>query len=58
MPGLGSTGTKDIQAVERLRDNGQLAHNGLVGACEFTSSGDTDIENLVAAGRPRRRRRW
>lgn len=35
--GLGSTGTKDTQAVERLRDNGQLARNGLVGVGEFPS---------------------
>ena len=38
--------TKDTGAVRRLRDNGQLARNGLVEISEFTGSGDADIEDL------------
>jgi predicted ATP-dependent endonuclease of OLD family len=38
--------TKDTGAVKRLRDNGQLARNGLVEISEFTGSGDADIEDL------------
>lgn len=38
--------TKDTQAVKRLRDNDQLAANGLVEVREFTGTGDSDIEDL------------
>jgi hypothetical protein len=38
--------TKDTQAVKRLRDNSQLAANGLVEVSEFTGTGDADIEDL------------
>ena len=38
--------TKDTGAVRRLRDNGQLARNGLVEISEFTGAGDADIEDL------------
>jgi hypothetical protein len=38
--------TKDTGAVRRLRDNGQLARNGLVEISEFTGTGDADIEDL------------
>ncbi len=38
--------TKDTGAVKRLRDNGQLARNGLVEISEFTGGGDADIEDL------------
>jgi predicted ATPase len=36
----------DTQAVGRLRDNGQLANNGLVEISEFTGTADADIEDL------------
>ena len=42
--------TKDTGAVRRLRDNGQLARNGLVEISEFTGSGDADIEDLFERG--------
>jgi len=38
--------TKDAGAVRRLRDNGQLARNGLVEISEFTGGGDADMEDL------------
>jgi AAA ATPase domain/PIN domain len=38
--------TKDTGAVNRLRDNGQLARNGLVEISEFTGTRDADIEDL------------
>lgn len=38
--------TKDTQAVKRLRDNDQLAANGLVEISEFTGARDADIEDL------------
>jgi predicted ATP-dependent endonuclease of OLD family len=42
--------TKDTGAVKRLRDNGQLARNGLVEISEFTGSGNADIEDLFERG--------
>jgi len=41
---------KDTGAVRRLRDNGQLARNGLVEISEFTGGGDADIEDLFERG--------
>ncbi|WP_431947890.1 ATP-dependent nuclease [Actinacidiphila sp. bgisy167] len=38
--------TKDVGAIHRLRDNGQLSKNGLVQVSEFTGSADADIEDL------------
>jgi hypothetical protein len=38
--------TKDTGAVRRLRDNGQLAANGLIEISEFTGTSDADIEDL------------
>jgi len=38
--------TKDTGAVRRLRDNGQLAQNGLVEIREFTATPDADVEDL------------
>ena len=38
--------SKDVQAVKRLRDNDQLAANGLVEISEFTGQGESDIEDL------------
>lgn len=43
---LVDSSTKDASAVKRLRDNGQLAKNGLVEVGEFTGAGDADIEDL------------
>jgi hypothetical protein len=40
------TSTKDTGAVRRLRDNGQLAANGLIEISEFTGTSDADIEDL------------
>jgi len=37
---------KDTGAVRRLRDNGQLASNGLVEISEFTGAADGDVEDL------------
>jgi len=37
--------TKDTGVVKRLRDNGQLARNGLIEISEFTGGGDADIED-------------
>ena len=42
--------TKDVGAVKRLRENGQLANNGLVEVSEFTTAGDADIEDLFDRG--------
>jgi hypothetical protein len=39
--------TKDTGAVSRLRDNGQLAANGLVEIGEFATVKDADIEDLI-----------
>ena len=39
--------TKDAQAVKRLRENDQLANNGLIEISEFTTSADADIEDLL-----------
>jgi predicted ATP-dependent endonuclease of OLD family len=39
--------TKDTGAVKRLRDNGQLAANGLIQISEITGSADADIEDLL-----------
>ncbi|MEW1616454.1 MULTISPECIES: AAA family ATPase [unclassified Streptomyces] len=38
--------TKDVGAVQRLRDNDQLSKNGLVEISEFTDAGDADVEDL------------
>ncbi|MFE2753393.1 ATP-dependent endonuclease [Actinosynnema sp. NPDC059335] len=46
---LVDSSTKDVQAVQRLRDNGQLTRNGLVEVGEFTGTGDADIEDLFEA---------
>jgi hypothetical protein len=43
---LVDSSTKDTGAVRRLRDNDQLARNGLVEIGEFTGGGDADIEDL------------
>ncbi|MER6274572.1 AAA family ATPase [Streptomyces sp900105755] len=43
---LVDSSTKDVGAVQRLRDNDQLAKNGLVEISEFTSTADADIEDL------------
>ncbi|MEV4374560.1 AAA family ATPase [Nonomuraea sp. NPDC049637] len=43
---LVDSSTKDVGAVQRLRDNGQLAKNGLVEVSEFTAAADADIEDL------------
>lgn len=43
---LVDSSTQDAQAVQRLRDNGQLARNGLVEIREFTGTKDADIEDL------------
>jgi hypothetical protein len=43
---LVDSSTKDTGAVKRLRDNGQLARNGLVEVGEFTGGGEADIEDL------------
>ena len=42
--------TKDVGAVKRLRENGQLAKNGLVEIKEFTGTADADIEDLFDPG--------
>lgn len=47
---LVDSSTKDTGAVRRLRDNGQLARNGLVEISEFTGGGDADIEDLFDRG--------
>jgi hypothetical protein len=38
--------TKDVGAVKRLRDNDQLAKNGLVEISELIGTADADIEDL------------
>jgi hypothetical protein len=38
--------TKDTGAIRRLRDNGQLAANGLIEIREFTGTADADVEDL------------
>ncbi|MFF7893884.1 ATP-dependent endonuclease [Streptomyces sp. NPDC007907] len=43
---LVDSSTKDVGAIQRLRDNGQLAKNGLVEISEFTSAADADVEDL------------
>jgi energy-coupling factor transporter ATP-binding protein EcfA2 len=43
---LVDSSTKDVGAVQRLRDNDQLAKNGLVEISEFTGTGDADVEDL------------
>ncbi|PZG56345.1 hypothetical protein C1I98_01565 [Spongiactinospora gelatinilytica] len=43
---LVDSSTKDVGAVQRLRDNGQLAKNGLVEIREFTGTADADVEDL------------
>ncbi|MEU5045941.1 ATP-dependent nuclease [Streptomyces griseorubiginosus] len=43
---LVDSSTKDVGAVQRLRDNGQLAKNGLVEISEFTGTADADVEEL------------
>ncbi|MEU3536143.1 AAA family ATPase [Streptomyces murinus] len=43
---LVDSSTKDVGAVQRLRDNDQLAKNGLVEISEFTSTADADVEDL------------
>ncbi len=43
---LVDSSTKDVGAVQRLRDNGQLAKNGLVEISEFTTTADADVEDL------------
>jgi hypothetical protein len=43
---LVDSSTKDVGAVRRLRDNGQLANNGLIEIREFTGTPDADIEDL------------
>ncbi|MFJ9146579.1 AAA family ATPase [Streptomyces sp. NPDC102270] len=43
---LVDSSTKDVGAVQRLRDNNQLAKNGLVEISEFTGTADADVEDL------------
>lgn len=43
---LVDSSTKDVGAVRHLRDNGQLAANGLIQISEFTGTADADIEDL------------
>ncbi|WP_331760980.1 AAA family ATPase [Streptomyces anulatus] len=43
---LVDSSTKDVGAIQRLRDNDQLARNGLVEISEFTSAADADVEDL------------
>ncbi|MFC4048279.1 ATP-dependent endonuclease [Actinomadura syzygii] len=43
---LVDSSTKDVGAVKHLRDNDQLAANGLIEISEFTSTADADIEDL------------
>ncbi len=47
---LVDSSTKDVGAVQRLRDNGQLAKNGLLQISEFTGTADADIEDLFDRG--------
>ncbi|MFE9806095.1 AAA family ATPase [Streptomyces sp. NPDC005548] len=43
---LVDSSTKDVGAVQRLRENDQLAKNGLVEISEFTNTADADVEDL------------
>ncbi|WP_255435970.1 TOPRIM nucleotidyl transferase/hydrolase domain-containing protein [Salinispora sp. H7-4] len=43
---LVDSSTKDVQAVQQLRANDQLAKNGLIEIKEFTGAADADIEDL------------
>ncbi|GAB3133938.1 ATP-dependent nuclease [Microbispora hainanensis] len=43
---LADSSTKDVGAIRRLRDNGQLRANGLIQVSEFVGTGDADIEDL------------
>ncbi|MEU6603152.1 hypothetical protein [Streptomyces flaveolus] len=43
---LVDSSTKDVGAIQRVRDNDQLARNGLVEIREFTSAADADVEDL------------
>jgi ABC-type oligopeptide transport system ATPase subunit len=43
---LVDSSTPDVGAVKRLRDNDQLAQNGLVEISEFTQTSDADIEDI------------
>ncbi|MEU5669647.1 AAA family ATPase [Micromonospora sp. NPDC047753] len=43
---LVDSSTKDVQAVQQLRANDQMARNGLVEIKEFTGAADADIEDL------------
>ncbi|MBP2704689.1 AAA family ATPase [Microbispora sp. RL4-1S] len=43
---LVDSSTKDVSAVKRLRENGQLGANGLVQISEVTGTADADIEDL------------
>jgi AAA ATPase domain/AAA domain, putative AbiEii toxin, Type IV TA system len=47
---LVDSSTKDVGAIKRLRDNGQLSTNGLVEVKEFTGTADADIEDLFEPG--------
>jgi hypothetical protein len=42
--------TKDVGAIKRLRDNGQLGKKALLEISEFTGAGDADIEDLFTPG--------
>jgi len=43
---LVDSSTQDVGAIKRLRDNDQLASNGLVEIGEFTGTTDADVEDL------------
>ncbi|MFC0039571.1 ATP-dependent nuclease [Actinomadura rayongensis] len=43
---LVDSSTKDVGAIKHLRDNDQLAANGLIEVSEFTGTADADIEDL------------
>ncbi|TDU04198.1 putative ATP-dependent endonuclease of OLD family [Streptomyces sp. 846.5] len=43
---LVDSSSKDVGAVKRLRENDQLAANGLVQISEFTGTADADVEDL------------
>ncbi|MFF0219597.1 hypothetical protein [Streptomyces vinaceus] len=43
---LVDSSTKGVGAVQRLRDNDQLARNGLVEISDFTGTADADVEDL------------
>jgi hypothetical protein len=44
---LVDSSTKDVQAVQHLRANDQLAKNGLIEIKEFTGTADADIEDVL-----------